>query len=142
MTPWPFPSKLTSEDRGRAEALRAGWNLAKVLPQLRLQAALEEGIAYDVEVLESGEKLVLAGESTIHLKLGGKDVKATLADYIRLVQLQKELEDWQKRAYVSSTFFAWVHLGLGQTNEAISRLQEPVAKTTKSALCIPLSVCT
>ncbi|HSP68869.1 MAG TPA: hypothetical protein VLN48_14175 [Bryobacteraceae bacterium] len=26
-------------------------------------------------------------------KLGGEDVKATLADYIRLVQLQQELEE-------------------------------------------------
>ena len=29
----------------------------------------------------------------VEKKLGGEDVKATLGDYIRLVQLQKELED-------------------------------------------------
>ncbi len=28
----------------------------------------------------------------VERKLGGKDVKATLGDYIRLVQLQQELE--------------------------------------------------
>jgi hypothetical protein len=29
----------------------------------------------------------------VEKKLGGEDVKATLGDYIRLVQLQQELED-------------------------------------------------
>jgi hypothetical protein len=30
---------------------------------------------------------------TVEEKLGGKDMKASLGDYIRLVQLQKELDD-------------------------------------------------
>jgi predicted nucleic acid-binding protein len=41
-------------------------------------------------------------------------------------ELLTQLEDRQKRAYVSPTFLAWVHLGLGQTNEAIARLEQAV----------------
>ena len=33
----------------------------------------------------------------VEKKLGGEDVKATLGDYIRLVQLQQELEDEEPR---------------------------------------------
>jgi hypothetical protein len=33
----------------------------------------------------------------VEKKLGGEDVKATLGDYIRLMQLQKELEDEEPR---------------------------------------------
>jgi len=33
----------------------------------------------------------------VERKLGGEDVKATLADYIRLMQLQKELEEEEPR---------------------------------------------
>ena len=33
----------------------------------------------------------------VEKKLGGEDVKATLGDYIRLVQLQQELEDGEPR---------------------------------------------
>ena len=33
----------------------------------------------------------------VEKKLGGDDVKATLGDYIRLVQLQQELEDEEPR---------------------------------------------
>jgi hypothetical protein len=34
---------------------------------------------------------------TVEKKLGGPEVKATLADYIRLVQLRKELEEDEPR---------------------------------------------
>ena len=34
---------------------------------------------------------------SVEKKLGGKDVKATLGDYIRLVQLQQELEEEEPR---------------------------------------------
>ena len=33
----------------------------------------------------------------VEKKLGGEDVKATLGDYIRLVQLQQELEEEEPR---------------------------------------------
>jgi hypothetical protein len=33
----------------------------------------------------------------VEKKLGGEDVKATLGDYIRLVQLQQELEEDEPR---------------------------------------------
>ena len=33
----------------------------------------------------------------VERKLGGEDVKATLGDYIRLVQLQQELEEDEPR---------------------------------------------
>jgi SAM-dependent MidA family methyltransferase len=70
---------------------------------LRLACARCVGIDFGREETERKQKkktqaaVVQKLLKNVEKKLGGEDVKATLGDYIRLVQLQQELEDEEPR---------------------------------------------
>lgn len=128
-------SPVLSNDRAllevRARDYRKGLELAQatedrfpgtIYGPFRLAWVYEQLGQYDealaaiakARTIDDGPDLI-ARQAHIYASAGQRD---------KAMQIEGQLRDWQKQGYVSPTYLAWVHLGLGQTNEAIARLEE------------------
>jgi hypothetical protein len=74
-------------------------------PRHNRQKKKEEGRAVEKPVERGGRaEVVKRLLKNVEKKLSGKEVKATLGDYIKLVQLQKELDEEQQPKEIKVTW--------------------------------------